>query len=189
MLRLIRGVTPVTRSYRPWLVTTNRETRLQSLRRDPCFAQLKSKRQLSQALSIMGSKGSKQSTPVQDTLFCYDSARWLWDEEKQLRERYRPFNVEKLKQVAAEALGASKCVSIEKLNEGNFNKALRLVMDNNALAIARIPNPNAGPAFLTTASEVATIDFVSVSRLGGQEIAPLTTQRHVRYWAYLFHES
>ncbi|XMA20108.1 hypothetical protein WAI453_012899 [Rhynchosporium graminicola] len=32
-------------------------------------------------------------------------------------------------------------------------------MDNGSVAIARIPCPNAGPAFKTTASEVATMDF------------------------------
>lgn len=47
-----------------------------------------------------------------------------------------------------------------KLAEGGFNKVFRLVMDNGSVAIARIPNPNAGPAFKTTASEVATMDFV-----------------------------
>ncbi|KAH6638995.1 kinase-like domain-containing protein [Boeremia exigua] len=32
-------------------------------------------------------------------------------------------------------------------------------MDDGAVVIARIPNPNAGPPFKTTASEVATMDF------------------------------
>jgi hypothetical protein len=36
----------------------------------------------------------------------------------------------------------------------------RLVMDNGPVAIARIPNPNTGPAYRTTASQVATMDFV-----------------------------
>jgi hypothetical protein len=34
-------------------------------------------------------------------------------------------------------------------------------MDNGAQVVARIPNPNAGPDFFTTASEVATLQFVS----------------------------
>jgi len=34
-------------------------------------------------------------------------------------------------------------------------------MDNGSVVIARIPCPNAGPLFKTTASEVATMDFVS----------------------------
>lgn len=34
-------------------------------------------------------------------------------------------------------------------------------MDNGAQVVAKIPNPNAGPDFLTTASEAATLEFVS----------------------------
>jgi len=41
----------------------------------------------------------------------------------------------------------------------------RLVMDNGSVVIARIPNPNSGPAYKTTASEVATMDFVRLSLL------------------------
>ena len=35
-----------------------------------------------------------------------------------------------------------------------------MTMDNGAEVLAKIPNPNAGPAFCTTASEVATRHFV-----------------------------
>lgn len=90
----------------------------------------------------------------------YTSGRWVWDEESQLRQRYTTFNVPELKQLAAKSVGAGACVEISKLAEGSFNKVFRLVMDNGKTAIALIPNPNAGPAFYTTASEVATMDFV-----------------------------
>ena len=33
-------------------------------------------------------------------------------------------------------------------------------MDDEKTIIARIPNPNSGPSFYTTASEVATTEFV-----------------------------
>lgn len=56
-----------------------------------------------------------------------------------------------------------RCVSISKLAEGGFNRVFRLIMDDGSVAIARIPNPNAGPPFKTTASEVATMDFVRQS--------------------------
>jgi hypothetical protein len=46
------------------------------------------------------------------------------------------------------------------VGEPFYNKVFRLVMDNDSVAIARIPNPNAGPTHKTTASEVATMDFV-----------------------------
>lgn len=48
-----------------------------------------------------------------------------------------------------------------KLAEGGFNKVFRLVMDDDTIVIARIPNPNAGPPFKTTASEVATVNSIS----------------------------
>jgi hypothetical protein len=70
------------------------------------------------------------------------------------------FNVQELQRIAAESVGAKSCVSITKLAEGGYNKVFRLVMDNGSVAIARIPNPNAGPVHKMTASEVATMDFV-----------------------------
>ena len=93
--------------------------------------------------------------------FSYTSGRWIWDEEEQLRERYRRFDILELQKVAMELESAGSCVSMEKLGEGSYNKSFRLTMANGKAVVARIPNPNAGPAFLTTASEVATMDFVS----------------------------
>ena len=93
-------------------------------------------------------------------LFRYTSGRWVWDEEKQLRDRYRKFNVPELQQTVVETASAKSCVSMEKLGEGTINKAFKLVMDDGRVLVARIPNPNAGPSYYTTASEVATMDFV-----------------------------
>ncbi|GAP91259.2 putative phosphotransferase enzyme family protein [Rosellinia necatrix] len=102
---------------------------------------------------------------AQHEFFRYTSGRWLWDEESQLRERYKLFNVHALQAVAAKSVCAEKCVDMVKLAEGGFNKVFRLLMDNGTAVIARIPNPNAGSARLTTASEVATMDF-ALSILG-----------------------
>lgn len=93
--------------------------------------------------------------------FRYTSERWLWDEQQQLRDRYRVFNVVELQNLAVRATGSNSCVSITKLSEGGFNKVFRLLMDDEKTVLARIPNPNAGPAFYTTASEVATMELVS----------------------------
>lgn len=98
-------------------------------------------------------------------LFHYTSGRWLWDEEQQLQARYKSFNVPQLQTLAAQAIGSKTCDSISKLAEGSFNKVFRLEMNDGRSILARIPNPNAGPAFYTTASEVATIEFVSPLRL------------------------
>ena len=37
-----------------------------------------------------------------------------------------------------------------------------MTMDDGTEIIAKLPNPNAGPSYLTTASEVATHEFVSL---------------------------
>lgn len=95
--------------------------------------------------------------------FRYTSGRWLWDEQQQLRDRYRVFNVVALQNLAAKATGSDGCISMTKLSEGGFNKVFRLLMNNGKTALARIPNPNAGPPFYTTASEVATMEYVSWS--------------------------
>ncbi|KAF2838746.1 hypothetical protein M501DRAFT_1011512 [Patellaria atrata CBS 101060] len=75
-------------------------------------------------------------------LFNYTNGRWLWNERQQLDARYQRFNVEKLGKVASEAI------------------AFRLIMQDGQKVIAKIPNPNAGPAGYTTASEVVSLDFV-----------------------------
>jgi hypothetical protein len=93
-------------------------------------------------------------------LFCYTSGRWLWNECEQLGARYRRFDVPSLQQAACQAVGADRCISFEKIGEGNYNKAYRLEMEDGRRVIAKVPHPNAGPRVLTTASEVATMEFV-----------------------------
>ena len=61
-----------------------------------------------------------------EQFFRYTSGRWLWDEEKQLQERYRVFNVNELRSAAAASAESECCVSITKLAEGGFNKVFRL---------------------------------------------------------------
>lgn len=65
--------------------------------------------------------------------FHYTSGRWLWGEEEQLRERYRAFNVAELQKVALNIAGSQKCVSMNKIGEGNFNKVFRLQMDDESV--------------------------------------------------------
>jgi len=74
-----------------------------------------------------------------------------------------------------------------KLAEGSFNKVFRLVMDNGNVAIARIPNPNAGPEYYTIASEVATMDLVWMCReMTYHEISTDTSLRLGRDSRFLF---
>lgn len=96
----------------------------------------------------------------EESFYRYTSGRWLWDEPAQLSRRYVKFDMAQLAQIAAESVGASSCVEIEKVPEGNFNKTFLLTMDDGNKVIAKVPNPNAGRRHFATASEVATMDFV-----------------------------
>ena len=65
-----------------------------------------------------------------------------------------------LARIAAASVGLSTCVKVEKLPEGNFNKAFLMTMQDGLQVVAKVPNPNAGCPHLTTASEVATMSYV-----------------------------
>ena len=98
----------------------------------------------------------------EDSFYRYTSGRWLWDKPAQLSRPFVPFNMAELARIAARSIGASSCVEIKKVPEGNFNKAFLLTMNDGNEVIAKVPNPNAGRPYFTSASVVATMDFVGV---------------------------
>lgn len=108
------------------------------------------------------SQVSMSNTKGEEDFFRFTSGRWLWNEEERLRERYRRFDISALKEIAVAVSGANRCVSMCKLAEGGFNKVFRLTMDNESSLIARIPNKTSETASRSLASEVATMDFVSI---------------------------
>jgi hypothetical protein len=67
------------------------------------------------------------------------------------------FNLQK---IAADSVGRQRCVSIEKLAEGGFNRVFLLTMDDGLEVVAKIPYRNTVPSRYLTASEVATMDFL-----------------------------
>lgn len=83
------------------------------------------------------------------------------DEAENLRKREVQFDMNELATIAADSVGAAQCTSIKKYPDGMFSKAFLLSMDNGQEVVAKVPNPNAGVPHFTTASEVATMDFVS----------------------------
>jgi hypothetical protein len=123
-----------------------------------------------------------------EDFFRYTSGRWLWDEAARLEERYKQFNIAELKQAAVEVTGAQSCSQMTKLAEGGFNKVFKLVMDNNSIVIARIPNPNVGRADRVIASEVATMEFVRSHDWSCDETM-LTRTRQRKSSASLFQRS
>lgn len=96
-----------------------------------------------------------------DAFFTFTRGRFVVDEAENLRKREIRFDLNQLAQVAADAVGASYCISVKKYPDGMFNKAFVMTMDNGREVVAKVPNPNAGIPHYTTASEVATMDFVS----------------------------
>jgi hypothetical protein len=109
-----------------------------------------------------------ESSDAED-FFRYTRGRWLWNETARLDERYKRFNVAELKQAAAKVAGAQACSQMTKLAEGGFNKVFKLVMDNDRVVIARVPNPNVGRVDRVIASEVATMEFVRARKFSYDE--------------------
>jgi hypothetical protein len=95
-----------------------------------------------------------------EDFYAYTSGRFLFDEEIQLKERYKKFSIPALQDVVVRTLGANKCVTMKKLAEGSFNKIFQLTLDTGQEIVARIPHPNAGIERYTTASEVATMHYL-----------------------------
>ncbi|CAI7666123.1 unnamed protein product [Penicillium discolor] len=90
----------------------------------------------------------------EDSLYRYTSGRWLWNEKEQFSRRYVKFNLAELVKIATQATGSMPCVKVQKLPEGNFDKVFLLTMNDGKQVIAKLPDPNAGPQYFTTASEV-----------------------------------
>ena len=95
-----------------------------------------------------------------EAYFRFTRGRFIYNEKHELSQRYVRFNVQELARIAAEAVGSKSCVGVEKYPDSMYNKALLLKMEGGAQIVAKNPNPDAGRPHVTTASEVATMDFV-----------------------------
>lgn len=96
-----------------------------------------------------------------ESLFSFTRGRFVVDEADQVARRYVKFNMNELARIAAQSIGAKFCIDIQKCPDGMYNKCYVLTMDDGKEVIAKVPNPNAGRPHFATASEVATMDFVS----------------------------
>ena len=95
--------------------------------------------------------------------FSFTRARFVCDEANEMAQRHVEFNMNALATIAAQAMGSS-CIHVDKYPDRLDNKTFLLTMQNESQVVAKVPNPNAGLPHLTTASEVATIDFVSAAK-------------------------
>ncbi|KAH7913932.1 hypothetical protein BJ138DRAFT_1144782 [Hygrophoropsis aurantiaca] len=102
---------------------------------------------------------SCQFKPDLGTFYQYTSGHWLCNDKEHRAARSVTFNVPAFCRTAAEAVGANAVVDMVKINE-SINRVFLLRFDTGREAIARFPTPLAGPPHFTTASEVATMDFL-----------------------------
>ncbi|KAE8140230.1 phosphotransferase enzyme family protein [Aspergillus pseudotamarii] len=95
-----------------------------------------------------------------EELFAYTNGHFLVNEQWQLDRRYIKFDIDALCDVAASAGGdLSRITTVEKL-EGGFSKALLMKKENGKEIVAKLACRIAGPASLTTASEVGVLEYV-----------------------------
>jgi len=99
-----------------------------------------------------------------DEFFTFTRGRFVVNENDQMKRRQIRFNMNELTQIAARSVSSRGCVSVQKCPDGMYNKCFVLTMDDGQEVIAKVPNPNAGVSHFTTASEVATMEFVSILR-------------------------
>ena len=109
----------------------------------------------------------------------YTRGRFVCDESVNMAKRHVDFDVHELQKVAAQATKSEACVKIEKLPEGQNGKALLMTMNDGAQVVAKLPNPCGGRPHFTTASEVATMDYVSWQALFNCSILTLQVRKNL----------
>ncbi|KAI5196877.1 hypothetical protein E4T39_07553 [Aureobasidium subglaciale] len=102
---------------------------------------------------------SGKNMPSNAETFNFTRGRFITNEQHELSQRHRTFNVTELARHAARVVQADHCLSIKKYPDGMYNRVLLLSMDNGKEVVAKIPNPNSGQPHFTTASDVATMKF------------------------------
>ncbi|GLB12039.1 hypothetical protein AtubIFM57258_009317 [Aspergillus tubingensis] len=93
----------------------------------------------------------------------YTSGHWLRNDDEERASRYIQFDFDALRRkVLTLSPGASTITKCQKL-EGGFNRVFIFELDNDKRVVARIPFSLAGPAQLTTSSEIATIEYLQAN--------------------------
>ncbi|KAM5471153.1 hypothetical protein MauCBS54593_003492 [Microsporum audouinii] len=95
-----------------------------------------------------------------DHFFNYTRGRFVVNEVEEMQQRYVRFDMNELARLAANAVGAKEVINIEKCAEGLFNKAFLFSFEDGRQAVGKVPNPVGITPHLTTASEVATMEFM-----------------------------
>ena len=103
---------------------------------------------------------------IHNTLLAYlhvpNAAILSVNNDLRLAERKHDFNDSELRRLAAQSVGRTfqDVDTMEKLDEGGFNRIFLITMQDGFQMIARIPYPATVPKFHAVASEVATMAFL-----------------------------
>lgn len=118
-------------------------------------------------LRVKGRRSNHTDWNSYPGFFRYTRGRFVSNESHEMAMRHAKFDMNALAKCAAESVGSTlaECVRIDKFPDGNFNKTFLFTMQNGTQVVGKVSNPNAGRAQYTTASEVATMDFVSHLRI------------------------
>lgn len=109
--------------------------------------------------STLALNNSSAPVSLKSDPYCYTSGRWLRHDKLERDARYIEFDFGALCQkVLALGRDAASIADCQKI-EGGFNRVFIFTLDNGKRIVARLPFSIAGPAQLTTASEVATIRY------------------------------
>ncbi|RMD42357.1 hypothetical protein DV735_g2766, partial [Chaetothyriales sp. CBS 134920] len=102
----------------------------------------------------------KKDWNTNEDFFRFSRGRFICDEDSNMLKRSVRFDMNQLARIAAESITAKNCTNVQKCADGMYNKSYLFTMDDGRQVIGKVPNPNAGLPHFTTASEVATMDFV-----------------------------
>ena len=101
----------------------------------------------------------------------YTSGRWLGRDELERKARNLNVDFDALCHRVVELCpGATSIASYEK-KEGGYNRIFIFTCDNARRVVARLPTSVAGPARLTTNSEVATITYGEIETTSWTKIS------------------
>ena len=89
----------------------------------------------------------------------YTSGRWLRRDELERSSRNLNFDFDALRHRVIELCPGATSITRYERKEGGYNRIFIFTCDNARRVVARLPTSVAGPARLTTNSEVATITY------------------------------
>ena len=124
---------------------------------------------------LPGSSPSRNGNCAREDLglnpYMYTSGRWFRHDKLERDARYLNFDFDALRERVIELCPSAVSIAGYEKREGGYNRVFIFTCDNARRIVARLPTSSAGPARLTTNSEVATI---RCGKLGQSSCAKLS---------------